>query len=427
MASEEATVLLGYIGRQVQNDEELLDVRLSRVGGAPVWSQQPSSPAAVRQQDYFACELCRGPLVMVGQFMAGYGALPQRLLHIFSCSGACGSDPRAWRALRSTGPVSSDAAMPPSQAPLPENVAYPEGGRDGQPEQPRAVADDWGVPAGGDDWGGVGVAGDDWGASPSSGSTPPLDAEIESLLQARDSGAVSSSASAAAATKAVPKRRGQDSAAAGGGDSWVGVVGAPMGEAWPCLAMEIQCEPPAGPKSGDHEEELLQRYLQSELAAEDHGSSDAAALPAEFAREVGDEEAMLVAAADAEADDFGSSDDEDEHARGDAAKWFLKFQRRLERSPAQVVRYAWGGTPLWMAPPPSEIATGAWPPCCSRCGAARMFELQLLPTFASLVQSACPSISASQMGWGTVVVYTCSKDCAADDPCEEFVVVQPAV
>lgn len=424
MAHTEATALLGYVGRQVQNVEEQLDIRWSRIGGTPVWSQQPSSSATVRQQDYFVCKLCQGRQVMLGQFSAGYGVMPQRLLHVFTCNGACGSDPQAWRILRSTGPTwdASTAQLQPESDTSGE-VHDNTGGTGTDWSVPSSApnyagmdGDNWGLPSSNDWSNGVGG---DWQISPS--ESTPIDAEIEALLQARNNGATASAA--------VPNKSNNDQDSAANEDSWVGVFGTSMVEAWPCLAVEIQCEPSEEPKSNDHEKELYEKYLQSEFAADDHCASDArGTVPAEFAKEISDEEAMMMADADAEADEFGSDDDEDDQINGDTAKWFIKFQRRLERSPTQVIRYAWDGSPLWMAPPPPEVNNGSWPPCCSRCGAPRMFELQLLPTLLSVVQTKSPNnTSASQMGWGTVVIYTCSQDCAADDPCEEFVVVQPAV
>jgi len=169
---------------------------------------------------------------------------------------------------------------------------------------------------------------------------------------------------------------------------------------FPAFALQIYDEPAALPKSFERELELLARYRQSEWAIEDAGA-DPEAPPA----------AETLA---------------DEDGRGDS--WFLKFQHRLERSPRQVVRYSWGGKPLWISDPPEEASNSAWPPPCSRCGAPRIFELQLLPTLLCEVRRRCPElVGDSDIEWGTVLVYTCSGDCCSDASCREFVVVQPAV
>jgi hypothetical protein len=198
--------------------------------------------------------------------------------------------------------------------------------------------------------------------------------------------------------------------------------------AWPCRALQIDYEPYAGPKSGEHEQELLDRYLKSDLVDEEGATAATAvssgSVPPEVAAEISLEEARMKA--DMMDENSGMDSDADD---GDEAgvEWLSRFQRRLERSPEQVVRYAWGGSPLWMRPPPAEANGGSWPPPCPRCGAGRVFELQLLPTLLSQADAA----AQRQADWGTVLVYTCSKDCAAreemDDVCEEFVVVQPAV
>eukprot|EP00618_Florenciella_parvula_P014690 CAMPEP_0119477304 /NCGR_PEP_ID=MMETSP1344-20130328/7498_1 /TAXON_ID=236787 /ORGANISM="Florenciella parvula, Strain CCMP2471" /LENGTH=247 /DNA_ID=CAMNT_0007511267 /DNA_START=213 /DNA_END=956 /DNA_ORIENTATION=- len=54
-----------------------------------------------------------------------------------------------------------------------------------------------------------------------------------------------------------------------------------------------------------------------------------------------------------------------------------KFQDRVGRCPSQGLRYAWGGAPLWSSAIMPEAARRP-PPCA--CGAARQFELQLMPS-----------------------------------------------
>ena len=54
-----------------------------------------------------------------------------------------------------------------------------------------------------------------------------------------------------------------------------------------------------------------------------------------------------------------------------------KFQDRVGRCPSQGLRYAWGGAPLWSTAIMPEAARRP-PPCV--CGAARQFELQLMPS-----------------------------------------------
>ena len=113
---------------------------------------------------------------------------------------------------------------------------------------------------------------------------------------------------------------------------------------------------------------------------------------------------------------------------------FHRFLKRLARSPHQVLRYQWNGTPLL----PSSGAEAAWasaaaPASCPYCQAPRRFELQLLSTLLSVL---APSTSA--MDWGSVLAFTCRDACmqgvAVPAPhgknvviyCQELAVVLPS-
>ena len=52
------------------------------------------------------------------------------------------------------------------------------------------------------------------------------------------------------------------------------------------------------------------------------------------------------------------------------------FAAAVSHAPSQVVRFAYGGYPLWCTYPPPSAAAAV--PLC-RCGAKRMFEMQLMP------------------------------------------------
>ncbi|KAJ3356045.1 programmed cell death protein [Allomyces javanicus] len=113
-----------------------------------------------------------------------------------------------------------------------------------------------------------------------------------------------------------------------------------------------------------------------------------------------------------------------------------KFVERIEDNPGQVVRYRHGGRALHYsdfavisAPPaaPKAGKPGAVPKC-ARCGSARVFECQLMSTLLSVLpveqyaakaagtgpvdEKAHPSTWYSGMEFGTVLVYTCGKNCA---------------
>jgi len=124
-------------------------------------------------------------------------------------------------------------------------------------------------------------------------------------------------------------------------------------------------------------------------------------------------------------------------------KTLWRFQKRLNISPTQVVRFpTYGDTPLLYTTEPRFCLPGADKiPKCEHCGAARKFECQLMPNALSLLQPVAPSIPPSSttpkkketvvmgtskggetmvveasegMEWATVLIYTCSKSCNPD-------------
>ena len=87
------------------------------------------------------------------------------------------------------------------------------------------------------------------------------------------------------------------------------------------------------------------------------------------------------------------------------------FRERISREPSQVLRYSRGGDPLWVGsrrPETSDI------PLCKACGAPRAFELQVMPQLINFCQEATPPESkvCSQLNFGVLAVYTCSKSCS---------------
>lgn len=102
---------------------------------------------------------------------------------------------------------------------------------------------------------------------------------------------------------------------------------------------------------------------------------------------------------------------------------FKKFHKTLSREPEQVMRYDRHGTPIIatdLSPAPDNI------PACNVCGGPRSFELQLTPHLLSLMDV---DSTDSNIDWATVMVYTCSKDCAIPESgyAKEFVFKQDFV
>jgi pre-rRNA-processing protein TSR4 len=94
---------------------------------------------------------------------------------------------------------------------------------------------------------------------------------------------------------------------------------------------------------------------------------------------------------------------------------FHKFYKYLQRAPEQCVRYQLRGQPRW----PLSTAVPS-PPRCS-CGAARAFELQLMPPMLYLMGLK----GADDLDFGTVAVFVCSRSCGGSGYMQEHVVYAP--
>ena len=96
----------------------------------------------------------------------------------------------------------------------------------------------------------------------------------------------------------------------------------------------------------------------------------------------------------------------------------LRFQRVVARAPQQVLRYCWDGAPLWPVPPPPGFAASV--PRCGGCGAARRFEMQLMPHVLVGLDaledggagdgSGAPA-PAPALDFLTVLVFSCEASC----------------
>ncbi|XP_031567317.1 programmed cell death protein 2-like [Actinia tenebrosa] len=100
-----------------------------------------------------------------------------------------------------------------------------------------------------------------------------------------------------------------------------------------------------------------------------------------------------------------------------ADKQFRVFKKRITRQPDQMLRYQRGAKPLFVSKqhqPSNELI-----PKCS-CGANRQFEFQIMPQL--LNHLGVDSVEES-IDWGTILIYTCTKNCESDTVAyhEEFV------
>lgn len=107
---------------------------------------------------------------------------------------------------------------------------------------------------------------------------------------------------------------------------------------------------------------------------------------------------------------------------------FQKFADRLSQNPDQCIRYEFGGQPLLYSKTdavgkklhdiPADGLSKVLPRC-AKCGAGRVFEVQLTPqAIVELEESGdgdeAAGLNLEGMDWGTVIVGVCEKDCCVN-------------
>ncbi|KAJ2061890.1 hypothetical protein GGI17_002767 [Coemansia sp. S146] len=100
-----------------------------------------------------------------------------------------------------------------------------------------------------------------------------------------------------------------------------------------------------------------------------------------------------------------------EDSEVDVDRAFLVFQRRIQKSADQVIRYTRSSDssePLFVSdmgkPEPQADV-----PDCELCGTAREFEFQIMPQMLNYL--SMDSADPASVDWGTLLVYTCPKSC----------------
>jgi len=91
-------------------------------------------------------------------------------------------------------------------------------------------------------------------------------------------------------------------------------------------------------------------------------------------------------------------------------KAFSSFKDRIEHFPDQIIRYSYAGEPLWVdeGNRPEDI------PVCQGCGAERVYEMQIMPQMLNYL--GLDSKDGECVDWGTLLIYTCSKNCEEGKP-----------
>lgn len=106
-------------------------------------------------------------------------------------------------------------------------------------------------------------------------------------------------------------------------------------------------------------------------------------------------------------------------------KAFSSFQKFSTANPLHVVRYMFGGEPLWFCD--SNQLKGK-PPDCPLCSGPRVFEIQVQPQLIALLSEGALPELGKRLDFGVFYVFVCENSCNPkdDEPyVEEFVHVQP--
>ncbi|KAJ2553751.1 hypothetical protein GGH95_005616, partial [Coemansia sp. RSA 1836] len=102
-----------------------------------------------------------------------------------------------------------------------------------------------------------------------------------------------------------------------------------------------------------------------------------------------------------------------EDSEVDVDRAFLLFQRKIQKSPDQVIRYtrsSESSEPLFVSDTGKPEARDSVPDC-ELCGAAREFEFQIMPQMLNYL--SVDSADPTSVDWGTLLVYTCPKSCSS--------------
>lgn len=119
---------------------------------------------------------------------------------------------------------------------------------------------------------------------------------------------------------------------------------------------------------------------------------------------------------------------EDEDEETESKRQYEEFQERIARAPTQILRYHFGGTPLWPRAPAPVVKSEK-----CECGSAMVFEMQLLGSCLHYLQperSVPEQQKEAGMNFASVAVFTCATDCTAVNVIAEscsFKVISQAV
>eukprot|EP00850_Spirogloea_muscicola_P011246 SM000069S20683 [mRNA] locus=s69:112422:115512:- [translate_table: standard] len=453
-------VLLGLPGPWAADRREPASHYATKIGGLPDW---PAGASVSDGRASLVCGACGHSLVLVAQAYAplalGGGAhFDERTLYVLGCGQAgCGVHPSSWTALRLQARSKEGEAAEPAEAVEPtqgtssdpslQMFARPLDADDSRTSPSPASASmlpagkDLGLPVEGAAWhsGSTGsgfkamddCAWNDTSIEDGCWTTPPWPTGIEegedgrlreeatfSMRELTDALVQETALAAASQSRRQASSRAKrtaNSTRARGGDSACHLNEASssrrsasemLGEsAFPSEPITLRFH------RSDESSKLIQHlaalpcfyiYSVTEPSAKSSVSASSDCLQARAARGgLGKEEEAPGEAWE------GEVYEHDQALTADRS--YLRFKKRLDRSPEQCLRYAFQGEPVWpgaQAVPP--------PPPCPLCGAPRVFELQLMPPLVYFLEEAMhatDAIGPESWKWSTLAVFTCSQSC----------------
>lgn len=149
--------------------------------------------------------------------------------------------------------------------------------------------------------------------------------------------------------------------------------------------VQVDYEPPASkPLAEEYSvDSLLQKYMQEEHSRVASGTTEP------WAAEKEDEESS-------------------------ARRHCENFLETTARAPGQILRYKFGGEPLWPKYPFPEVDVDT----CCECGSQTVFELQVLGSCLHYLQpekSVPDHQNEAGMNFSSIAVFTCAADCTTVD------------
>ncbi|KAF5832243.1 programmed cell death protein 2 [Dunaliella salina] len=439
---EGSKIWLGLAGAYVQQQQPgAVDHYTTKVGGMPCFPGLP--PADLRSASSAVAVVCQAcghfmPLVFQAYApleVAAHGVhAPERTIYVHGCvRPGCGRSHGAWRAFSSQvqheAPQQQDKAS--CTAPNPRiSQQQPQH----QQQQNGAQGADWGFDDGFGSFG-DGPEGNDAGGALDFGDlNTALDDVASSQMQAKSEQQtpakghkLSSRKQAAAERNALP--------------SWI----AARTEHQPVLPEFYVVAEPEGQGGNASIKEAEQAHIKSLLLDyQQEGATDLLSPSGAAGNGMGgisgctDHSRGATMEVEEEGGSEGSAgwvgeEYEEDSVRG-VQPSYLKFSKRLLQRPEQCVRYCRGSQPLW---PLSQLPEAGQ---CTRCGAPRVFELQLMaPLISMLVEAGealsehdqrtdrqlsehgllCNTVDAQAVNgaanWDlcTVAIFTCSRACSA--------------